>query len=215
MKLNLLLSILVVPLFAAAFSGVDTSGGKEFFFRGTEYTKIYTKESGTPFLETQGINTGWVDYYGSRYHDVTLQYDIEDDELVSYDFSGTVRMQLVKQKITAFGIGTRKFVRIAGTDLFFEEVYNGPHQVLIRRQKVFTRTGTEDGMYKLYTSYFVSHGKVPVNIQSGNDLFSYFGKYGKELKEYLRDQKIVFKKNPEKAIITVVSYADKIGWHGR
>jgi hypothetical protein len=220
MKSKLLLYFLVVALLASAsgmahMNRLDTTGRKDFFFRGTEYTKIFTKESGTPFIETAGMNTGWIDYFGSRYNDVSLQYDIEDDQLVSLDYSRAVRMQLVKQKVTAFGIGNRRFIRIAGQDLFFEQVYHGKHDVLIRWQKVFTRTGTEDGKYKLYKSYYISKGGVPVNIQSGKDLYSYFGKQGKELKEYLREQKIVFKKNTEKALVAAAGYADKNSWHGQ
>lgn len=215
MKSNLLLCFLVVPVFVAASGSYDTTGQKEFFFRGTEYTKIFTKESGTPFLETAGVSTGWVEYYGSRYKDVPVQYDIEDDQLVSLDLSGGVRMQLVKQKITAFGIGNRKFIRLAGADMFFEQIYHGSHDVLIRWQKVLTHTGTEEGKYKLYKSFFISKGDVPINIPSGNALFSYFEKHSKELREYLREQKITFKKNPEKALVAVVSYADKNGWHGQ
>jgi hypothetical protein len=215
MKSNLLLFFLLVPVFAAASGRFDTTGKKEFFYRGTEYTKIFTKESGTPFLETGGVNTGWVEYYGSIYKEVALQYDIEDDQLVSLDLSGAVRMQLVKQKVTAFGLGNMKFIRLAAADMFFEQVYHGTHDVLIRWQKVFTRTGTEEGKYKLYKSFFISKDGVPVNIPSGNDLFSYFGKHSKELREYLREQKITFKKNPEKALIAAVRYADKNSWHGQ
>jgi biotin synthase-related radical SAM superfamily protein len=67
----------------------------------------------------------------------------------------------------------------------------------------------------LYKSFFISKDGVPVNIPSGNDLFSYFGKHNKELREYLREQKITFKKNPEKALIAAVRYADKNSWHGQ
>jgi hypothetical protein len=215
MKSKVVFCFLILFLVAEASARTDTTGGKDFFFRGTEYTKIFSIESGTPFLEPRELSSGWVEYYGSRYIDVKLQYDIEDDQLVSLDLSGAVRMQLVKQKVTAFGIGSRKFIRIAGPDMFFEQVYDGGDDVLIRWQKVLTRTGTEEGKYKLYKSYHISNGEELANIQSPNDLFSYFGKNSKELKEYFREQKLSFKKNPEKAIITVVSYADKNGWHGR
>jgi hypothetical protein len=142
-----------------------------------------------------------------------LQYDIEDDQLVSHDITGAIRMQLVKEKISSFGFNGRDFIRLSGSELFFERVYHGLHDVLIRWQKVFTRTGTEEGKYKLYKSIFISDGKDVVAIQNNQDLFRYFGKNNKQVKEYIRDQRLSVKKDPEKAIVAVVGYADKNRWN--
>jgi hypothetical protein len=211
-ELGLLCSFLTFSL-AYASPRVDTTGKNGFFYRGTEFTKIFTEQSGTPFLDP-GIPTyGWVNYYGSRYDGVMLQYDIEDDQLVSHDITGAIRMQLVKEKISSFGFNGRDFIRLSGSELFFERVYHGLHDVLIRWQKVFTRTGTEEGKYKLYKSIFISDGKDVVVIQNNQDLFRYFGKNNKQVKEYVRDQRLSVKKDPEKAIVAVVGYADKNRWN--
>jgi hypothetical protein len=211
-ELGLLCSFLTFSL-AYASPRLDTTGKYGFFYRGTEFTKIFTEQSGTPFLDPGIPTSGWVNYYGSRYDGVKLQYDIEDDQLVSHDITGAIRMQLVKEKISSFGFNGRDFIRLSGSELFFERVYHGLHDVLIRWQKVFTRTGTEEGKYKLYKSIFISDGKDVVVIQNNQDLFRYFGKNNKQVKEYVRDQRLSVKKDPEKAIVAVVGYADKNRWN--
>jgi hypothetical protein len=210
MKLQLgLLCCLFTCFFAGASPRVDTTGKNGFFYRGTEFTKIFSTQSGTPFLDPGTPSLGWVNYYGSRYDHVMIQYDIEDDQLVSHDVTGAIRMQLVKEKISAFGYHGREFIRLSGSELFFERIYHGRHDVLIRWQKVFTRTGTEEGEYKLYKSIFIWNGKDLVTIQNNQDLFRYFGKSNKQVKDYFRDQGLSVKKDAEKAIVAVVDYADK------
>jgi hypothetical protein len=210
MKLQLGLFFCVLTCsFAGASPQVDTTGKNGFFYRGTEFTKIFTVQSGTPFLDPVSPSPGWVNYYGSRYDHVMIQYDIEDDQLVSHDITGAIRMQLVKEKISAFGFHGKEFIRLAGSGMFFERIYHGHHDVLIRWQKVFTRTGTEEGKYKLYKSIFIWNGKDLVAIQSNQDLFRYFGKSNGQVKDYFRDQGLSVKKDAEKAIVAVVGYADK------
>ncbi len=102
-ELGLLCSFSTFSL-AYASPRVDTTGKNGFFYRGTEFTKIFTEQSGTPFLDPGIPTAGWVNYYGSRYDGVMLQYDIEDDQLVSHDITGAIRMQLVKEKISSFGL---------------------------------------------------------------------------------------------------------------
>ncbi len=198
---------------ADASSGFDTTGQKGFFYRGTEFTKIFTIPSGTPFLNAEGASSGWVNYYGTVYNDVLIQYDIEDDQLISHDITGAIRMQLVKEKISAFGFSGREFIRFPGSDLFFERVYQGRQDVLIRWQKVFTRTGTEEGKYKLYKAVYIRKGNEVFQIQNNGDLAAYFGKNGKSIREYMRKENLSVKKDPEKAVVAVVGYAEKYGQH--
>jgi hypothetical protein len=210
MKLYLGVFFCVLTFLAVKASPVpDTAGNKGFFYRGTEFTKIFTVQSGTPFLNAEGPETGWVNYYGSRYEAVLIQYDIEDDQLVSHDITGAIRMQLVKEKISSFGYNGREFVRLPEAEMFVERIYHGHHDVLIRWQKVLTRTGTEEGKYRLYKSIFIWNGRDLVAIQNNQDLFMYFGRSNRQVKDYFRDQGLSVKKDPEKAIVAIVGFADK------
>ncbi|HLO80211.1 MAG TPA: hypothetical protein VK166_04615 [Chitinophagaceae bacterium] len=212
-SLGVLLYCILSSIVAEASSGTDTTGRHGFFYRGTEFTKIFTVQSGTPFLNAEGPALGWVVYYGARYDSVMIQYDIEDDQLVSHDITGAIRMQLVKEKISAFGFSGREFVRLPGSDMFFERIYHDHHDVLARWQKVLTRTGTEESRYRLYKMIFISNGKEVVEVQNNSDLVRYFGKNGKQVKEYLRNEGLSMKKDPEKTTSAVIRYADQIGLH--
>jgi hypothetical protein len=196
-----------------ASSSTDTTGKKGFFYRGTEFTKIFTAQSGTPFLNPEGPALGWVIYYGARYDSVMIQYDIEDDQLISHDITGAIRMQLVKEKISAFGFSGREFVRLPGLNMFFERIYQDHHDVLLRWQKVLSRTGTEEGKYKLYKGHFISNGKDMVEVQNNSDLVRYFGNNGRQVKEYMRSEGLSMKKDPEKTTKAVMRYADQNGLH--
>lgn len=206
---SVLLCCILACFVAEASPALDTTGGRGFFHRGTEYTKIFTTQSGTPFLYAGGPLSGWVNYYGSLYKGVSIQYDIEDDQVVTQDVTGAIRMQLVKEKISGFGFDGREFIKLPEAGMFFERIYQGSHDVLIRWQKVFTRTGTEDGKFRLYKSIYLRNGNKIAVIQNNQDLFRYFGRSGKQIKDYFRDQGLSMKKDPEKAVVEVVRFADK------
>jgi hypothetical protein len=191
----------------------DTSGSSSLLYRGTEYTKIISPQVGTPFLYSDKPSSARLWYYGAMYDSVEIQYDIENDVVVTRDFTGQIRVQLVSEKLSSFILGTHVFTRVAGTSGFYELLYSGKWQVFVKWQKVLSRKGVEEARYETYKQVFVQDSKGLTPVSNRNDLMEIFGKDKKRAMEYAKSENLNFKKDLPGAVARMVSYADKNGFH--
>jgi hypothetical protein len=183
-------------------------------YSGTEYAKVYTSTSGNPFFRDKPVN-GWVEYYQNRYEDIPILYDIEDDRLVFHEPVNQIKISLVNEKISGFMIEGHHFISLndaTGFRGFFEELYAGKRTVLVKWQKILTRTGNEEGKYIIYSNLYIQDGNTLTQISSRQDLFSFFGKQKKQMQQYYHEQHLDYKKDPMQVMVTMIGYAESNGW---
>lgn len=190
----------------------DATGKDQIFFRGVEYTKIVAVGTGSPYLYEDSPGVRKVHYYGQWFNGVELHYDAEDDVLMTREVNGAIRMSLVKEKVSAFFLGPRKFVLVPAVG-FCEVLHEGVHRVYLKWQKVLVRQGVEDPYYRTYQRVFVSDKDTLVEVSGRSDLFAILGKHGRQAAEYARQQRLNFKKELPKAATLVIQYADQNQWY--
>ena len=222
--LSLLLSALIANMYG--FAGSITGSGNDtispvraitsnsLIYTGTEYAKVYTSVSGNPFFRDQAVN-GWVDYYRNRYENIPISYDIESDQVVFHEPVNQIRISLVNEKVGGFMIDGHHFIALndaTGFRGFYEALFKGKRDVLVKWQKILTRSGADEGRYIAYSNIYIREGSNLLQVSNKTELFSYFDRNKKKIQQYYQDQHLNFKKDPGNTVSAVVAFAEKNGY---
>ena len=156
------------------------------------------------------------------FRNVLMAYDIVRDEVTTNRYNENFRMKLVSEKIAYFSLFGHFFVRLVQDSLsksliptgFYDRLYNGKIKLFAKRQKIIKETVTADEGDKLWFEendlYFFYKNDKYYSIKSKNDLLGFFKDRKKDVKRYLRKNKIKFKKDPETTILKSVEYYDQL-----
>jgi hypothetical protein len=190
-------------------------------YNGSEYYRSPVSTKGFPFFKSENLIEGSVFYDGNLYQHVSLQYDIAKDELVIKNFQQNAIIKLITQKVTSFTLGHHNFVYILPGNKaagfmppgFYEKLVNSNISVLAKRIKKFSiALNAEDNSskYSEHNLYFLQQQDEYYNITDKHSLLVLLNDKKNQLKEYIRDNKISFKKNQEDAIIKIVTYYNQL-----
>jgi hypothetical protein len=183
-------------------------------YSGTEYAKVYTSASGHPFFMDRAVK-GWVDYYNNRYENIPIFYDIENDWVVYNEPVNQIRICLVNEKIDGFMIEGHRFISLKDTTGFlgfYELLYQGRRKVLMKWSKILTRSGADEGKYIMYSNIYIQEGSNLEQVSSRKELVSYFGNNKKKMQQYYQDQHLNVKKDPARAVSSMVAFAEQNGY---
>lgn len=120
--------------------------------------------TGRPFYPAAEPQTGRVDYDGSSFDGVLLQYEQVQDQLLLYSAAQADPVQLIRQYVSSFDVGGHHFVNLfpgkgsALSEGFYDVVVTGPAQLLVKRAKKLEATTGGYGLkgeYEDVTRYFV------------------------------------------------------------
>jgi hypothetical protein len=193
----------------------DTIRPNSLLYNGVEYTKGVTYNNESPFFGGDDFFKGDLTYYGNFYKGLDLQYDCQDDVvLLKYPF-GEKRIQLIKEKLEAFSLGEHKFVKApvqgAGGG-FYEQLYKGKRIVLVQWQKRIVLNLSQQERYEMYKSIYLFDGKNSTRITKASELLNLMGDRKKGIRQFYHDNRLSFKKDPEKAVVLMVEKAESEGW---
>jgi hypothetical protein len=181
--------------------------GSSFLFNGPEYTAFYPETNGSPFLSHDKLDTGSVWYDGIFYRNVLLQLNLVDGLLITKSFQG-LNMVLSIEKTDSFTLGQRKFVRRQSSSLplgYYEKLLDDGIVVLAKRSRQSVRSlHVEEGNHFVDRNrYFIEWGNQVYQPTSKRSLLSIFHTQSKELKKFWKEEKLDYKKDPEKAIVRI------------
>lgn len=197
-----------------AYELTDTIALNSLIYNGTEYTKQFTVDMGSPFL-TGNVLSGTVVYQGVRYSPVDFYYDCQDDVLLIRDANGSFRLQLIKEKLESFVFSDRMFVKLklqSSRGEFYEQAYKGKRSVIIQWQNSLERNMQELMRYKLKKTIYLYDGQALRPLQKGGDLYRSMGAFARKARQWAREERLSFRKDPMKMIVTIVQKAEAAGW---
>jgi hypothetical protein len=200
---------------------VHEAGANLSLYNGSEYYRSPVSTKGFPFFKREDQIEGSVFYDGNLYQHINLQYDIAKDELVIKNLQQNATVTLVAQKVTYFTLEHHNFVYVLPANKaadfiapgFYETLLHSNISVLAKRMKKFSLAlNAEDNSskYAEVNSYFLQKQDDYYSITDKNSLLVLLNDKKNQLKEYIRDNKINFKKDPEDAIIKIVTYYNQI-----
>lgn len=190
-------------------------------YRGKEYFVPHLSMTGTvSFADLNFIEGCTVVYEGVAYPDVSLMYDILRDEVVVQDPELLINVCLVKPNVDRFFIQDYEFVHVReiGEGLvpgLYYKVYESADYTVygVRRkqlQEYASGTTRERRILEDVRLFVKSKDSVLfVPIKGQRDFLRNFSSHRREINRYLRALGLRYKENPERFILTVLTFLEE------
>ena len=191
------------------------------FFNGAEYTGHGQNIIGHAFFGNGNAYNGFLEYDGVLYNNVSMQYDIVDDAIIISDFTNNYFIKLNTRKIGTFSLGNSVFVQPAFYKIkenipgegFYQQLYNGFTTVLVkqRKQVVYKATAEETiARFVQYNSYYIKKGLNYLPVSRKKDILEIYDDRKNEIRKFIEDNKLNFRKNPVTMLEKIAAYYDQI-----
>lgn len=192
-------------------------------YNGVEYVPyLPPNTTGHPFLDTREAQPGSVLYDGYLYPDLSLLYDIQQDGLVLANLGSPLRIRLVGEHVGYFIMAGRKFVWLQPPadaqmptgyyELLFDDS-RAPVQLLGRYGKKVERKGGAElkQEFRQKDQFFLRTAQGFFPVSSASDVTAAWPEKKKELKDFVRANKLKFTKEQRAAsLAALVGYYDKL-----
>ena len=184
-------------------------------YNGSAYTEYVSQRDENPYFIDEWLE-GTVMYDGEYHDHVFLLYDLSTDRLVVDNQFSIKKVMLVNEKVSSFSIQGHNFVHLTNTELpagHYELTYNGNTKVYVRHRKTLQSRVVDYSIFnefeekKLY--YIYKDGKFH-SVRSKGSVVNVLEDKKKELKKFIRDNKLVFGNDRAKDISRVAQYYDQL-----
>ena len=149
-----------------------------------------------------------------------MLYDLLKDQVVVQHSNGFSKVGLVSEKVKEFTLLNHHFIRLEGDSLsgspiiagFYDELYTGKLSVLAKRIK-FIDEQIKDVLEREFLQhnyFFIKKEGMYYAVKNYKGLLSVLKDKGQDVKQYLRKNRIKFRKGPENAIVNATAYYDSI-----
>jgi len=203
-----------------AIVGLDNTG----LFNGTEFTDLFLNTDGTfRYFNGFDYSKGSVKYNGQFYPNVSLKYDLLEDNLLtrSDDNLSIFDVKLIPQFVESFSIYGKTFVRLHNTNLpdandgFFEEGFLGNEMSLYTRhtKKKKDRASKRGVQYRfLDDNYYVLKVNEKYHVvRKAKDVWKLLPEREQQIREFSKTYKALSKSDPRSFMVKLVDHIDGLG----
>ncbi|GAB3246416.1 hypothetical protein GCM10027347_01260 [Larkinella harenae] len=188
-------------------------------YTGAEYVGHRPTIKGHPYLDSLW-QTGTIMYDGIVYENIRILYDLVNDVVVVPHIDSVYRIQLQSIKVNRFSIPNHSVVRLVRDTVnnlglrtgFYDQLYDGRTKVLAKRVKTIKTDFVQNTVKEEYLtgdSFFIGKNGVFYPVKSKKSVFKLLAEHKKELRKYLRDNRIRFAENREVAIVKLAQHYDE------
>lgn len=199
-------------------------GPDEVLENGRLYIPDHPKAKGNPYLS----DTEWMDgsliVKGDTYNYVLIKYNVNLEQLIlkktSVGQQSHVPIILNSNFIDSFTTEDRHFVNIGTMSYinelsgFVELIYNGRIIFFIKYNKEFMTQYSQSNQYgaysKLNSVYYIYENNKLTRLSSKNSFLNYFEPYKKEIKKFMRQKSIRYKKASSAQLFELIKYCDDV-----
>ena len=188
-------------------------------YNGYEFVPYGMDIEGFPWFQYPGMQKGSVYYDGSLFNNIDMHYDLVSDQVIIKDFTKNYFISLVGEKLKYFDIGEDHFVRMQeGNEFglekgFYHKVYEGGSTLLFRyKKRVQYTTNAEKTVsrYTQYNTYYVFNNGKYTQVSGKGDLVNAYRDKKNEIRKFISDNKLNFRKEPGKTMLRVAGYYDQL-----
>jgi len=175
-------------------------------------------EKGSPYFQTDRFTNGILNYDGLVYRDVPLLFDELSNSLITVLPNG--RLELTRQKVDGFTLLDKNFVHITGgknkelSDGYYRLSYNGKTRVLVKNKKSIREDLVSgEGIVRSVDEkilYYLQKGNDYYLVENKNSLLEILKDKKPELQQYIKSEKLKWKKDAERLIAGVAAYYDQL-----
>jgi hypothetical protein len=198
----------------------DTLKENQILYNGRYWRNLYFKVKEDQFLFSKELLPGSVTIDGKSFKNVSLLYDIYNDELLVKTNHGTI-LQLNKEMVDSFKFNfknkTYYFTKLPVDSLkvlrgYVNVLFKGKNSLYVKYKKEIQMLAVErkyDLFYQTHRIYFVKDGSSHL-LNGKGDLLKVLNEDKVQIRDFIKKNKLrISKKNPE-SFIPVIAYYDSI-----
>ncbi len=235
-RIILLISLYYIPVIVSSQSNNNTLckdeltsytrkiyGSDDFVFQGRKYTYRNIKANGDPYFNSPVWKEAVIYSNGRSYSGLTIQYNIEQDIIILQVINPQGKTDFIyadNDMIDSlrfddhFFVNLQKVNSLIQTKGFYEVVFAGDLLYVMKHSKQFVRNYNAINPYGAYTKqvsvlYIIQNNKLTACPAKKNFLH-YFESHKKEIRQFMRQQHIQFRKAEKNDLKVLCRYADEI-----
>lgn len=188
-------------------------------YNGTEYKEIFLwdYDKGHPYFVSKEWQKGFIEYNGQRYENVDLLYDLFKDKVLTHQYYTFLKIDLIREKITSFGIDGHTFIQVSAGDSlsklvkpgFYDWLEHGNVSLYALRKKERTEDLSSGRVVQEFmdkTSYFIVKDGKAFGVKTRKDLYKVLSDKKSMIKKKLSENRVNFRKQPETALRLAVKH---------
>lgn len=200
----------------------ESSGDQNALFNGSLYYgyPFQFKQGNALFFADTVLKKGSLVYDNILYNEVLLEYDNLQDLVIVMD--SLYWIQLNSKKITEFYLSGHHFVRLEKNSVnkdivttgFYDVLHEGPIMVLKKDIKEIHEEpsvveGLERSVFKS-SYYYIKKAAIIYQVKSQDELLDILTDKKKEIRQFLRSNKLKFRKDKDNTLLQAVIYYEQI-----
>lgn len=186
-------------------------------YNGADYkeTILHDYDKGHPYFDQPAWQKGFIEYDGQRYENVNLMYDLVRDKVLTHQYYTLSKIDLIKGKITSFGIEGHTFIQVSTGDSlfkllkpgFYDQLEQGKASLYAMRKKELHEDLTSGRVIQEFwdkNSFFIIKEGKAFEIKTRKDLFNVLNDKKGLIKNEFSEKGIKFRKQTETALLLAV-----------
>jgi len=191
-------------------------------YSAPQYVRFpYPIKQGQAFYNMDKLEMGSLVYDNVLYDSVQLMHDEVRDQLIISDFHHLTLLLLYSKKVSWFSIYGQPFVRLEKNESegvpdnlgFCQLLYDGSTKVYKKEvKKINSRAENSEGLSRYISSetyYYINYNHKFHEVTNSKSLLEAFGTRKKDLNQYLRSNRLKFKKNKDSVIVRAAAFIDQ------
>ncbi|MEO6851184.1 MAG: hypothetical protein ABI203_03995 [Mucilaginibacter sp.] len=175
------------------------------------------------FMDATTENKGTVFYDGFSYRDINLYYDLNKDQVVTFLYKSMIKISLINDKVKSFDLLGHHFIFIrhdptisnSVNEGFYDDLYDGKIKILAKRSKIIQPDPQLGGKIvyfftKTSTDYYLLKDGIYNSVNTKGEFMNIFKDRRKAINQFIKENKIKFKKEKEKSMVAIGAYYDHL-----
>ena len=180
-------------------------------YNGIEHLGYLRMIEGSAYYKTSYWEKGSVFYDGILYKDVYLKFDMITDEVIIRQPTNLLAIILFSPRVNYFYFLDNFFIYIPDTGHlsipvgFYEQLTKGKISLLAKRKEIIEEKITTELTRRFVRRdefYILKENNYYV-IKNEKDVLNLLGEKKKRIKQYLKNNKVKFHRNREKALVKI------------
>lgn len=195
--------------------------GESAIYNGIRVYPYPPEIEGTAFFQSPDFQKATIVYGDVMYNNISMKYDLVKDEVVvSPEDKTWLLISLFSPRVSEFSFGTYKFVHLRQSDNlssltngFYEVIAEGKVTAFVRHKKSIYKKVVDNYLYQRFDEkirYYLLKTGVYFSVRNANDLFDVVREHKKEVKQFLSQNKLKFRRNPGKTIYAAVELYNRL-----
>ena len=184
-------------------------------YNGTGYVLYPPGNKGTFYFQDKNYCIPALICYNRRwYKDIPVLYDVRNDAMVSVENNNLFVLQT--DRLSDIYLLDHHFIYLDAKSAvnldagFYDMLYDGKSQVLVKRTKLINQTNPAAMIYEDKITIYLKKGNKYMLVSSEGTLMDAFAERKQELRQYIKTNKIRFNKDKEHSVAQLAAYYDQI-----